>query len=407
MSSGFPVVPPGLSVNPLEDIITPVYIETLKSFGPKYLRYPEGELSQNYFWATAPTWKPTSARFINKAIWPATEAQFYTNGRPKMFNLSSFLNLCSKVKATPIIIVPLNAMFGSGKIPYADLSTNAKELVKYIKSDVIYEIGNETTMDKSYNGYTDAATYAKFAGMLIQDMKSINPRIKCIVNGDTPAEMSIVSKIPGTIGIAVHNYPGYSVVDWMKWDTKYLVKKVADCKAAANGKDIYITETSSTNFTPQENTVGLSLMNIDIILHSMVIAPKCVMNWATRWNYNVPIKPNLYCALNHDDSPTGLGHMIRLMTFALNKVCEWSLDRCSHKNVVMKQIGRIFVFTNTVTKKSTTIVINKTLKTVPLKSRKGDVYTLYGPIDSKKPLFETYATTGLVNLKPMSLTVIV
>ncbi|APC25868.1 Alpha-L-arabinofuranosidase [Only Syngen Nebraska virus 5] len=390
----------GISVNPLEDVITDEYIETIKSIQPAYLRYPEGALSQNYFWATSPTWLPTSAQYICKNVWPATDPQFSNaDGTPKMFDLDAFFQLCLAVKATPIIIVPLNAMFGSCKIPYSELSMNAKQLVEYVvANDIIYEIGNETTMVQSYTGYTDAATYAKYAEMLIRDMKSVKSNIKCIVNGNSPEEVNIVSKIPGIIGIALHNYPCYSVDDWLNMDSTFLVRKVVDCKAAANGKELFITETSSTNFTPQENTVGLSLMNIDILLRSLELS-KCVLNWTTKWNYNMPIKPNAYCALSCDDSLTCLGHMIRLLSFAIHRIGE---------NVVMKRLDNSFVFTNTVTNKIMTIAINKKNESVLLKSRKKTTaYTLYGSIDSKTPLFESYRTSGFVKLKPMSLTVIV
>lgn len=400
--------PPGISVNPLEDIITPAYVSTLKSMSPKFLRYPEGELSQNYYWATAPTWNPSSAQYINKNMWPATEAEFYTNGSPRMFNLSEFLGLCSDVNTVPIIIVPLNAMFGPTKISYDKLSTNAKKLVEYVKSnEVIFEIGNESTMKQSYNGNTDVTTYAKFARLLIRDMRSVRSDVKCIVNGDTTTEWNIVSKIPGIIGVVVHNYPCYSVEDWMKTDGNYMVKKVNDCRASSNGKNVYVTETSSTNFTPQENTVALSLMNIDILLRSMLIAPKCVANWATRWNYKMPIKPNMYCALDSNDQPTCLGHMFRLMTFAMNEVSEWTSNKYDHKNSLMKQSNDAFIFSNIVTKKSSTVIINKTLYPVSRDTSIGTIYSLHGEISSKEATFETYESTGTITLKPMSLTVII
>jgi hypothetical protein len=299
-------------------------------------------------------------------------------------------------------------MFGSAKTPYEEISTNARELVKYVRNrNVIYEIGNESTMSVSYAGYTDAATYAKIAGGLIYDMMTVKPDIKCIVNGNTPDEFAIVSKIPGTVGIAIHNYPGFSIKDWMAADSKSLVQKVIDCKAKASGKDVYITETSSTNFTPQHNSVGLSLMNIDIILHSLAHAPKCVMNWATRWNYKVPINPNIYSAMNDDDTPTGLGHMIRLVSFAVSKVCDIVKGKCMHTNVVMNQVKNRFIFANYKKNLSTIVIINKLNKNVRTRAKAGTVYTLYGPPDSNKPLFETYASTGKITLKPMSLTVIV
>jgi hypothetical protein len=311
----------GISVNPLEDVITPEYIAALKAMAPKFLRYPEGATGQNYFWATSPSWQPESHAFINRMKWPANDKKYYDGDRPKMFNLRQFMELCDIVGATPIIVVPLNPLFANvAPTPFEKLVENAVQLVRYIKRyDVLYQIGNESTMSNSADGFTTADKYSYYAGLMIEEMKKVAPKAICLVNGNTIDEWRIVSKTPKADGVIVHNYPGWSVDQWATRKSSDLAKKVEDCKKASGGLDVYVMETNSTNFTPQRNNVAMALMNADILLNTLALNPKCVIQWVSRWSVGIPFQPSIYDSLTSKNGLTCSGEMLKMILFAINK----------------------------------------------------------------------------------------
>jgi len=401
---------PGVSINPFEDTITPAYIKSLIELRPRFLRYPEGEISQNIWWAVSPTWQPATVRFINKNVWPATEKQYCKpNGAPKMFNLRQFLNLCSIVGSIPVILVPMNSMYGVDKTPYSAVSTNAQQLVKYIgKRNVIYELGNETTLGKSPNGNTDIKTYARDATKLIADMKKVNPNVRCLVNGENTAEWSHVSQIPGTVGVVVHNYPGVDFDTWLKHGGQTLAKKVADCKLAIGKKDVYLTETNPTNFTEQPNNVGFGLMNIDILLHSMVSAPKCSIMWTTRWNYAVTNRASLYNMLDPQNRLTCIAHMVKLLSFAMYSAAPLVGGKPRYTNVIMKNNKSVFTFMDRKSGKTSTVVIHKKSTPITISVAAGKKHcTLHGDMYDSVPQYKEDVSTGKVVFPPMSLNIII
>ena len=364
---------PGISINPLEDTVTEEYIHILKTLSPKYLRYPEGEISQNY-WATAPSWDPSTARYINKGVWPANDTRFVKDGKPKMFNLRVFLELCENLDAIPIIIVPVNSMYGKWKTPYNDILSNAVKLVEYIGNrDVIYEIGNETTLGKSPSGNTDILTFAKDAGRIINGMVKVNPKAKCIVGGKSSTEWTWVSRIPGIFGIVAHNYPGHSVDKWLARDGIFLVKNLEECKVAIGKKEMFITETSATNFTDQPNDVGMALMTADLLLNSMQFS-ECVVLWTTKWSVG-EIKPSsAYSLLHPSNDLTCTGVVCMLISLAVYVIG----DDCK----ITKETPTKFKFSGN--GKTSYAIINKSNKPEKVNTKKAH-YSMYGSLKSTTP----------------------
>ena len=405
----------GLTVNPLEDVLTPKYKAQLKAMMPKFLRYPEGATGQNYFWATSPTWQPESHSFINDKKWPATDKKYYKEGKPNMFNLKSFLQLCDFVGARAIIVVPLNPMFADvNATPFEKLVENAVNLVKYVgKRDALYQIGNETTLKVSIDGYTTPDKYSWFAGLMIEQMKKTNPDAKCLVNGSTVADWEIVSKTPKADGVAMCNYPMWSIDKWMSQDSRKLVKKIEDCVKASGGLDVYVVESNSTNFKPQYNNVGMGLMNSDMLLNALIVAPKCVCQWVTRWSHNMPITPAVVNTLTLDDGVTCSGEMLKMILFAISKTCYptpgYNTGSCIISDVTTSYRNGMYVFTNKKTMRKSLVIINKKEKyaSINIPNAFKTLSALYGERGAMKPSWETRKISRVLVMKPLSLNIVI
>ena len=130
------------------------------------LRYPGGEMADNYLWK--------EHRLDNPNKWPSKEG-------PQTTDTEEFMELCRKVAAEPIFVVNLDSGFVSGDMEAA--AEYAATWVDYCNNDKNYdvkywEIGNETYLKGDRSGRVTPEQYASAVRKFAQAMKKADPTIK-------------------------------------------------------------------------------------------------------------------------------------------------------------------------------------------------------------------------------------
>ncbi len=135
----------------------------LENMGAKRLRYPGGNKSNYYSWATAPHTDPSTNFWYG----------WYDNAAQNTINFDAFMDICSSSGAEPHINVAYNPDVGLNEevaaawVEYANVTNNYN--VKY------WEIGNE--LWKSELGFT-TESLAETVITYSTAMKAIDPSIK-------------------------------------------------------------------------------------------------------------------------------------------------------------------------------------------------------------------------------------
>ncbi len=180
-----------------------------KHAGITYMRFPGGNLSNDYFWdGNIPPVK-TDPNFV---------AVSGTDGAWRL-TVDKFLQLCDSLKSEPVFCVNLSlARYYNGSTPVQYAAHYAAEWVRYVKNKgykaKYWEIGNENygPWQSGYIIDKDTITGAKYAdifNVIVDSMKSADPSIKV---------GAVI--LPDDDGIKT--YSGYN------WWNKYLIPKVID-----------------------------------------------------------------------------------------------------------------------------------------------------------------------------------
>jgi hypothetical protein len=334
--------PVGINLNYLMDddaLLNPEkgIVESLKALGVKYLRYPGGEMSDSYLW-TIPPWPNSSTDGLKPMLartgtneWPSN-TKFTIGDKatliPEVLDFDEFMSICAAIQCEPVIVVAADSPYvpsrDTGKIPTRQqLIESAVEWVRYANLTRGYGIkywmiGNETWL-VGYNGGTDAKTYARDLIDFSVAMRSVDPSIRIIANGNSEGWWK---EILGTASeyidyLGVSNYPLH---DWAGFET-YQVNDVELDRAVkiaisaiekyAPSRDshrlqVVVSETNAIDWNKSgwknHNDLGHALVLFqmvgDLLLQEKVAF---IHYWTTRW-VDAPTWefPRVYNAIDQD-----------------------------------------------------------------------------------------------------------
>ena len=362
--------PVGINVNYLMDdthlIPSPAKTtqEALKSMGVKFLRYPGGEKSDNYLWSISPWEKalPTVAR-TGSAEWPSSDSRFtesdQTTLKSSVLDFDEFISLCQATGAEPIIVVAYDCMYKTAATNTALVPTkeqllkNAEEWVRYANVLKKYRvkywmIGNESYNACDYNGCATASQYRDDVIAFSQRMKSVDPTIKIIANGDNDAWWASVLPTASThidyLGLS--NYPIWNYsggYDYYRTRTPNFMEIVQTAEKAIrtyapiserNRLKIITTEFNSMDWSgtwPDNNDLGHALVSFEILgehLKNPLI--ECTNFWNTRWVNNATSNNHIYDALNKNGDLNANGRAIAIWGNYLLKKKDKNKRICSY-----------------------------------------------------------------------------
>ena len=309
----------GINVNYLTDD-NKTTKKALEELEVKFLRFPGGEKSDNYIWGQHPFDKanPTLA-LTGNCHWPNSDSRYtypdFKTLKPNIMDFDEYMVLVNKTGAEPFIVVNADSHHNTGSscggIPLKDsLLTVAREWVRYanvVKKHNIkfWMIGNESFKSAAYAGKVTAEQYRADVIDFAKALKSIDPNIKIVVNGDTQEWWQTV--LSDTVATKLIDYLGISAYPIYNWESGYMhynntvvdfTKAVRIANQAINqfvknpeDKErikIIVTETNALDFGnagwPNTNDIGHALVLFDIIGQHL-LAPKVeyTFYWNTRW----------------------------------------------------------------------------------------------------------------------------
>ncbi len=142
--------------------------ERVKALAPAFIRWPGGNVAQDYHWRWGIGARDERPMWINLSWKNELE--------PSDFGTDEFIQFARAAGAEPTLTVNVE---GRGAT-----SDEAAAWVKYCADRVKYwEIGNEIWGDW-VRGHSDAATYARNLTRYVAAMRAVNPSIKIIAVGD-------------------------------------------------------------------------------------------------------------------------------------------------------------------------------------------------------------------------------
>ena len=188
--------------------------ERVQALHPGFLRWPGGNVAQDYHWLWGVGPRDRRVTWINTA-W-AREPE------PSDFATDEYVQFCRNVKAEPTICVNVE---GAGAT-----AEEAAHWVEYCNGTASsrfgamraagghpepfgvrwWEIGNEVFGDW-VRGHSDAATYARNANRYIEAMRKVDPIIKVIACGDNNQDWNrtVLREAGKNIdALAIHHYYG-------------------------------------------------------------------------------------------------------------------------------------------------------------------------------------------------------
>ncbi len=280
-----------------------------------YLRYPGGEISDNYLWSVSP-WNAPDITAARANAWPASDPRFFTDGRngvAALLDFDEFVALCRTAGAEPVICVAFDSMYkpasGSETPPTkAQLKQNAVEWVRYANVTKGYGVkywtlGNETDYDESYAGCSPgAAAYGADAAEFAQAMKGVDPSSLVGVNGHGASWFSAVLAqcLSSVDYLEVHTYPTWRYSGYDQYRTgspgftgevDMAIGVIDGLSSQADRDRLFVTlsETNAIywNDTPgwdNVNDLGHALAVFDIVgQHLSRSKLRMSLLWNTRW----------------------------------------------------------------------------------------------------------------------------
>ncbi len=153
------------------------FVALTKALRPKTLRFPGGTVGNFYHWKTAGFVKSEMMTTLNAKLNKRNRGNYVKLQRRRngKIDFDEFMQLCSKLNITPIVVV--NLWTGSPE--------ESAEWVQYAKTKgyeiVHWELGNEYYLPHYVNKYPTVETYIARAKEHAAAMKAVNPNIKLSV----------------------------------------------------------------------------------------------------------------------------------------------------------------------------------------------------------------------------------
>jgi alpha-L-arabinofuranosidase len=320
--------------------------QALAQMGVKYLRYPGGEKSDGYLWSVPPydRSQPTLARWATgdwpqNQEWPSYDRALVKSDGHTLakdpLDFDEFMWLARTVNGEPVLVVAYDAMYkpaqADGVAPSrAQLLENARQWVRYanvVKGYNVkyWEIGNESYLPGYNSNYVSPHTYAQDVAEFSQAMKSVDPSIKILANGNDSEWWRIVLSEAGPAIdlLSVHNYPPYG---WGSYDyyRTHDVDLMSAVRVAEQAIDTYaapddagrikiaVTEMNSADWSgawAPDNDMGHAVVLFDAIGRQLT-DPRIAFSqvWNTRWvTADSQASPLLWDALDRNNSLQATG----------------------------------------------------------------------------------------------------
>lgn len=309
-------------------------VAAMQDMATGFARYPGGEKSDAYLWATAPGWTPAShtMSLTGSNNWPANDKTYFkrTSGtfQSGIMDFDSFMAVCQAAGLEPVCVINFDSMYytGGGAPSKALLIETAAEWVRYANItrgwNVRYwEIGNESDMSGSYNGIIpNISTYVADFGEFAAAMKAVDPTIRIGANANSSSNYrALLNANHANIDfLVVHTYPlwnwtnGYNT---FRLGSPTFTGGYSTAAAAIQSSSIpqadkdrirvAITECNTIDWSESgwanANDTGHALVLFDLIgQHLKQPALDFVAFWNTRW---VNAERNyVYDALNNDNT---------------------------------------------------------------------------------------------------------
>ena len=168
----------------------------LKEMGVKRLRYPGGDKSDNHLWSVPPYDRPRPTVLnLGTGQWYRGERKYMTAEGAWIadpLDFDEFIALCREVGAEPLVVVCLDAAFGTPRPDFtppslARLVETAAAWVRYANVTKRYGVRDWELGNESYHGEgSDTPTaeeYADAAARFTKAMKAVDPAIRIGING--------------------------------------------------------------------------------------------------------------------------------------------------------------------------------------------------------------------------------
>ena len=191
-------------------------LERVKALKPAFVRWPGGNVAQDYHWQWGIGPRDRRPSWINKAWWNERE--------PSDFGSDEFIAFCRTIGAEPHVVVNVE---GAGATP-----DEAAAWVEYMNGPPdsrygalraanghrepfnvkTWELGNEIWGDW-VRGYSDAATYARNYLRYRDAMRAVDPSIRFIAVGRDRTDWNdqLLALAGGSIDLlSIHHYDGPS-----------------------------------------------------------------------------------------------------------------------------------------------------------------------------------------------------
>ncbi|GAA4116365.1 hypothetical protein GCM10022393_16980 [Aquimarina addita] len=237
------------------------------------LRFPYGQLANNYLWDTPPYGGTLVPKISAQDRFPAagnSVSNWATNANGTFKNdmdFDEYMGICERNNIKPIVVINIMSHFyndGVDDITYEELIEVAVEWVKYAKAknyDVAYwQIGNEADHNHNLEDFGGSAqNYANLYKDFVIAMKAVDPTIKCgtgILSRTawTRAVLDLPNSSSLVDFVSTHQYlfgrPIGNYVEWLNHDGSDLNSNIKATQAIldSRGLNIPILVTESNSF---------------------------------------------------------------------------------------------------------------------------------------------------------------
>lgn len=294
--------------------------DALEEIGVKYLRFPGGEKSDVYMWASPPFVSPTTASLsrISPVDFPAGFSEFWSLSQNTWtndnYNFDEFMTDCQSVGGEPVIVVALDGIYkpafsGGTSLTREVALEMATKWVEYANITKGYNVkywslGNETWNNDSYAGANPGfVNYGEDVALFAQAMKAVDPSIKIGINGNSYTHFTeALSQCAQWVDfLDIHVYPCFGFNSYSDYENEDLdingiitaAKTASNAFPAENGGERFLamTETSAYGFQEGEwdegANLGQSLANFELLATLATDSRvQFTQFWNTRWINN-------------------------------------------------------------------------------------------------------------------------
>jgi alpha-L-arabinofuranosidase len=193
--------------------------ERVKALRPAFVRWPGGNVAQDYHWTWGVGPRDERSQWTNLAWWNEWE--------PSDFGTHEFIRFCRNLGAEPHLVANIEGRGATAEeaaawVEYANGATTTKYGALRAKhgspepfSVRTWEIGNEIWGDW-VRGHSDADTYARSFSRYHAAMRAVDPSLRFIAVGDNDMawNRAVLGRAGGEIDyLAIHHYYGLRDVE--------------------------------------------------------------------------------------------------------------------------------------------------------------------------------------------------